>query len=179
MPLGNFEGQMTRQPGGQLIALPDARRRRKGIQLNAAYAQLFTVEDPPRLAQRRRNTIEQIEGVVRRIAHMGDINKPAATGIDEPVLLLAEPQQVFHRPERAIVVMVLAQRIQGQHIANLVYRDRDAHRAHVQVVTKSAARSQRLRRRQLTQGGHRMDRRHSGQHRILRQRRQRQCKQQP
>ncbi|SWL70418.1 Uncharacterised protein [Klebsiella pneumoniae] len=162
MPLGDFEGQMPGEPGRQLIALPDARRRRKGIQLHAAHAQFFTVEDPPRLAQRRRNTIEQIKGVVRRIAHMGDINKPAAAGIDKPVLLLAEPQQIFHRTERAVVVMVLTQRTQSQHITDLVHRDRNARRAHVQVVTKSAARSQRLRRRQLTEGGRRMDRRHGG-----------------
>nr|VXZ84486.1 Uncharacterised protein [Klebsiella pneumoniae] len=61
MPLGDFEGQMPGEPCRQLIALPDARRRRKGIQLHAAHAQFFTVEDPPRLTQRRRNTIEQIK----------------------------------------------------------------------------------------------------------------------
>ncbi|VGQ02142.1 hypothetical protein SB00610_04987 [Klebsiella quasipneumoniae subsp. similipneumoniae] len=174
MPLGDFEGQMSGEPGRQLIALPDARRRRKGIQLNAAHPQLFAVEYAPRLAQRRRNAIEQIKGVIRRVAHMGNIDKPAATGINKPVLLLAQSQQIFHRPERAVVVMVLAQRIQSQHVTNLVHRDGDAHRPHVQVVTKGAAWPQRFRRRQLAQGGNRMDRRHRGQYRVLRQRRQRQ-----
>ena len=105
---------------------------------------------------------------------MGNIDKPAATGIDKPVLLLAQPQQIFHRAERAVVVMVLAQGIQGQHVTNLIHRDRNAHRPHVQVVAKGAAWPQRFRRRQLAQGGRRMDRRHGGQHRVLRQRRQRQ-----
>ena len=86
---------------------------------------------------------------------MGDIDKPAATGIDQPVFLFTQPDKIFYRPQRAVVVTMLTQRIERQDITNLIDRDRHPNRSDMQIIAKSTARTQRFRRRQLAD--HRFD----------------------
>ncbi len=78
MPLGDhatggvFEGQMPGRgrPPADSVSLTPAAGGVKRILADAAHAQFFApAEDPPRLTQRRRNTIEQIKGVVSAVSH--------------------------------------------------------------------------------------------------------------
>ena len=155
VPLGDFMPcrQAKREPCRQIhtqgIALCRIRRRGKTAELNTAGRQFIRQRQHPGFTEVRIDLREQVICVISGIPHMGNINKAAVAGIDDPKVFMAQADNVCHAKPKAVIVNMLPQITGGQHITDGVKRHRNRPQLCPQIITKCAAGAQPVRRTHL------------------------------
>lgn len=113
IPLGNFMPcrQAKREPRGQIhtqgIALCRILRRDKMAELNTAGKQFIRQYQHPGITKMRIDLREQVISVIGGIPHMGDINKSAVAGIDDPEVFITQADNFRHAKPEAVIVDML------------------------------------------------------------------------